>query len=84
MAQQGEPCACGAPRANGAKCKECYKTYMRDYMRKRRDNNPEQYKGYLLRTVYNITMDQYKAMLIEQNGQCGICGTTEPGQGDWF
>lgn len=84
MTQQDKLCACGEPRVNGTRCRTCYNEYMRDYMRKRRKGSPREIKDYDLRKKYNITMDQYETMLSEQNGQCAICGTTEPGQSKWF
>ena len=84
MTQQGKACACGQPRHNGTKCRECWNLYMKDYMRKRRESNPKLYRENMLRTTYNISLEQYESMLSEQNGQCAICGTTEPGQSKWF
>jgi hypothetical protein len=83
MTQQGKPCACGQPRHNGAKCKECYNTYMKEYMRTRRVISDKTRNEYIKRT-YNITGEQYESMLAEQNGQCAICGTSEPGQTKYF
>jgi len=74
-------CACGAPRANGTKCRECYNAYMKDYMARTRKNDPRKAKAQYLRRTYNITIDQYDQMLADQNGQCAICGTNEP---EWF
>jgi hypothetical protein len=71
-----KPCKCGQPRHKGAKCKECYNTYMREYM--------ERYRGtqglhgrreYDLQRVYGIGLDEYEGMYNTQNGQCDICGT---------
>ncbi len=84
MTQQGKACTCGQPRTNGAKCKDCYNAYMRDYMRARRNIDPDGRKDYDLRNKYHITLNQYKTMLSDQNGQCAICGTTDPGQSKWF
>jgi recombination endonuclease VII len=77
-------CACGAPRHNGAKCKDCYNTYMRNYMAKRRKYDEGAYRNNYLLKKYGITADQYEAMLSDQNGRCAICGTDQPGQTKWF
>jgi len=66
-------CACGAPRTNGAKCKECYNAYMRDYMRANRDKTAR--KAVLAR--YNMVQEDYDRMYQEQNGQCAICGVKQ-------
>ena len=35
----------------------------------------ESYRKYYLKTMYNLTQDQFDAMMIEQSGRCGICET---------
>jgi hypothetical protein len=77
-------CACGQPRHNGAKCRECYNMYMRDYMASRRKNHTGGARGYDLRTKYGITLNQYSTMLLAQNGQCAICGADDPGANKVF
>lgn len=76
MTQQGKPCACGAPRTNGAKCKECYNEYMRDYMRKY--NKTDTRRNQYLKATYGITLDEYNQMLAEQGGLCALCGSPDP------
>ena len=55
-------------------CKVC--GYKR--IKKRRKDNPEEYKenqrNRNLERKYNITMDQYNDLYIEQSGKCKICG----------
>lgn len=36
-------------------------------------------KNIRLKSDYGITLTQYEQMLTEQNGQCKICGTSDPG-----
>lgn len=80
-----KPCQCGAERKYGSKCHECHKAYMREYMRnKRATADPRDQKDAYLQKKYNITMDRYEAILATQNGLCGICGTDDPGQTNWF
>lgn len=38
----------------------------------RRENNPDQWKGYMLKR-YGITFEQWQAMLAEQDNACAIC-----------
>lgn len=40
--------------------------------------NP-QYRKYLLRSNYNMTIEEYQDLLIKQNHGCGICSNTVPG-----
>lgn len=77
-------CRCGQPRHHGAKCRQCYNSYMRDYMDKRRKNHTGGARGYDLRTKYGITLDQYNSLLSAQNGRCAICGTDDPGANKVF
>ncbi len=51
--------------------------YMREYSRKMRAVNPDYGKNLFLRRHYGISIDQYNAMLTEQNGCCAICGKAE-------
>lgn len=60
-----------------SKCRKC----MTDYENKRRLNNPDHHKkttinAYLKRT-YNITLEKFNQMLVNQNGVCAICRKPE-------
>jgi hypothetical protein len=48
-----------------------------------RSQNPIRYKSMKLKHKYGISYEDKQRMLAEQNGQCRICGTTDPGQGGW-
>ena len=54
------------PSKNGAMCS-----------REWRKRNPEGAKNIDLKKHYGITLEQYKAMSIAQNGVCGVCGKPE-------
>ena len=66
-------------------CKECYKEIQRkkyhdltiDQQRNRRKNNscnnPEYRKKYKLKSNYGLTVEDFSAMLLEQNNKCKIC-----------
>lgn len=41
------------------------------------DANPEVWKRRYLMRVYNITLEEYNAVLDRQGGVCGICGNAE-------
>ena len=55
------------------KCKSCFVAKQQEGYTKEigRDKN--------LRYTYGITLQQYNTMLLEQNYQCKVCGTTDPG-----
>ena len=55
------------------RCKPCHvKKVQSVYTKEKgRDKN--------LRSNYGITLEQYNVMLVEQNHQCKVCGTTDPG-----
>jgi len=54
-----------------SECKQCRKS--RPYDRKVQLNR-------YLKSAYNITLEDYDAMLAEQNGVCFLCGTDNPGK----
>lgn len=65
----------GPRRMPGSRCKVCERAYSRDRARaKRRDWHAHQ-----LRYKYGLSVEQYEAMLAEQDGRCAICGTDDPG-----
>lgn len=49
-------------------CKSCYKLYPKKL--KQRDNYMREYD---LKKAYNIDINRYNEMLLEQNGECAIC-----------
>lgn len=63
-------------------CRDCHKEYKRvrrekdaDAQRKARKNRPEHYLALQLKRYYNITVDDFQCMALEQNGVCAICGS---------
>ena len=54
-------------------CKEC------DKKRLAENYDPIKYREQHLQRSYGITQQDYDVMLVEQNHQCAICGTTDPG-----
>ena|ERR1700677_5043586 len=75
-----------------ASCKECVKIVKRESRRKNRDyynsyqkewnrKNPDKYfkstKGKLLKQKYNISIDEFNLMVINQNNICAICNNPE-------
>jgi len=60
-------------------CKDCTNAQNRAY-KKDPLSQPKILGLHLQR--YGITVEQYKAMVDEQEGLCAICGTSEPGE--WF
>jgi hypothetical protein len=54
-------------------CKEC------DRKRVKENHDPIKYREQHLKRTYGITQKDYELMLAEQNNQCAICNTTEPG-----
>jgi len=59
-----------------------YATTIRETTRRWQKANPDKMKAYLrksrLKTTYGLTVEQYDAMLVAQNGCCAICSTTVP------
>lgn len=67
---------CGRCRTNPrsrkhAWCQPCRSEHGREFARA----NPDYKWESALRRVYNITVEDYKAMLVEQGGGCAVCGT---------
>jgi hypothetical protein len=54
-------------------CKIC------DRKRVKEQYNAETYRNQHLKRMYGITQQDYDVMLAEQNNQCAICKTTDPG-----
>jgi hypothetical protein len=64
-----------SPNSRKSKCKAC--DILR--VRKRHQDNPERTKNNDLKRLYGITLNEYNQMLTEQNNQCAVCNTTDPG-----
>jgi hypothetical protein len=45
----------------------------RAWRKKSRDANPEQTKNLRLKSVYGITLENFKAMQVAQSNRCAIC-----------
>ena len=65
-------------------CKTCQKAYSQSDTAKK--NRKEYYQrtkrahiNRNLKQQYGITYDEYDEMLVNQNGKCAICTTTDPG-----
>lgn len=52
-------------------------TYMREYQRARRSDNPNYNRKFDLKRHYGVTPEWYDARLSEQNGVCAICKKPE-------
>jgi len=70
------------------RCKECCNVRSRAYQLKNPDKtrsrnrkwlrlNRVKSKGYKLKASYDLTMENYNKMLIEQNGVCAVCKNPE-------
>jgi hypothetical protein len=58
---------------------------MKAYMARRRETTDKRIlKEETLRRTYNLSMERYEEILANQGGVCGICGSTESGQTEWF
>jgi len=62
-----------SPNSRKSKCKEC------DKKRVKENHDPVAYRNAELQRRYGITQQDYEVMIAEQNNQCAICNTTEPG-----
>lgn len=69
------PCAAEKQKNRKARDPE----YVARKGREWRAKNPERARDLLLRHHYGVEIGTYARMLAEQNGQCAICGITDPG-----
>lgn len=58
-------------------CTQAWTDYRREWRRKNRDSEYEKERRYRLQRVYGISLDEYTALLEQQNGMCAICETPE-------
>jgi hypothetical protein len=62
-----------SPETRHNHCKEC------TLKRVKENHDPLRQRNNDLKRMYGITQQDYDMMLAEQNNQCAICETTEPG-----
>lgn len=58
-----------------------YAERIRALDRQRYANDPDAHRSIRLKSVYGITLDDYRSMYQEQEGKCAICGTSCPDHG---
>lgn len=58
------------PKKTHSYCTPCLREYQRERARK-----------YNYKAKYGISIDDYNALLAEQDGRCAICQTDDPGEG---
>ena len=63
-------------------CREQYHKYhpkvydpvrMRQHRKRWRDKNPDYHKAHWLKRAYNLTLDEFQAMVRSQDNKCAIC-----------
>lgn len=59
------------------KCKECYDSYTKNYLKEHPNYNKAKHRSWSLNKKYNITKEDYKNLLIEQDFKCAICGRNQ-------
>lgn len=57
-----------------AACKSCQKIYNDKWFEKNRDKKADTNRWWTIENKYNLTKEQYTALLEEQNYACKICG----------
>lgn len=69
-------------------CKDCHRASVRVASAKYKQKNTTAYKAsqvrHKLKRTYGITPCDFTRQLIQQDGKCPVCGTTDPGgKGSW-
>ncbi|MGW9245807.1 endonuclease VII domain-containing protein [Streptomyces badius] len=65
------------PGRRRSTCRDCHNKQRRDRgdnVRRGPRETPEARRARLLRSAYNLTPEQYTALLAEQGGTCALCG----------
>lgn len=57
-----------------AHCKPCYRERSRQQHRSQLERDPSVRRRRGLKHRYNLTVEQYDAMLEKQDGKCAVCG----------
>lgn len=70
-------------------CLGCHKTATRKRLaktqkaRRERTGHSEWYRSYMRLRNYQMTQEQFEAILLSQMGCCAICGSDSPGEKSW-
>jgi hypothetical protein len=62
-----------------SQCTACRVIYNKTYRKNNKERVLEIERKSRLKMVYGITVEQYEAMLVKQEGKCAICSTKKPG-----
>jgi hypothetical protein len=57
-------------------CKTCFINSRKEYDKvksKEADHNPDRHRGYLLKSKYGLTAEDYDKLADQQSGKCAIC-----------
>jgi len=63
--------------ANAKKSRERNLDKIKEQARRRRQDNPHKFRGYMLKHRYGISGEEYDGMLISQGLKCAICASHE-------
>lgn len=59
-------------------CRECYRIYANNYIQRKDREEPGKRWDGVIQARYGISIEQYKALLVEQGGGCALCGSPDP------